>query len=271
MSVIDEFEAGERERGWLLEAIKTQGRVIGALVMRETRTRFGKSQLGYFWALAEPVGYVMFLSVIFGAINRHAPFGASMSLFFATGVLPFLLFNNIAKAVSSAFDANEALLSFPIVKPVDTLVARAILETATMLAVMIITLSIIVVTGGLHGPANLWIIAEAIIGLCLAGFGLGSINAVVMKLAGSWRNLYDVLTKPLMLFSGVFFLPDAMPQAVRDILSYLPTLQGIELFRSGFYEGYRSSVLDPGYLFAVGLVLCLLGLSGERILRLRAA
>ena len=271
MSVIDEIQSGESPRGWLIEAVKTQGRVIGALVMRETRTRFGKSQLGYFWALAEPVGYVMFLSVIFGALNRQAPFGASMSLFFATGVLPFLLFNNIAKAVSFAFDANEALLSFPIVKPVDTLVARAILETATMLAVMIITLSIIVVTGGLAGPSHIWTLLEAIIGLAVAGFGLGSVNAVVSKQFSSWRNVYDISTRPLMLFSGVMFLPDAMPQSARDILAYLPTLQGVELFRMGFYEGYRSSVLDPGYLFAVGLVLCLLGLSGERVLRLRTA
>ena len=140
-----------------------------------------------------------------------------------------------------------------------------------MLAVMIVTFSIIVIGGGLAGPSEPLLLLEAIIGLALVGFGLGSINAVVAMLFSSWRNVYDVLTRPLMLLSGVFFLPDATPLAARELLAYLPTVQGIELFRSGFYTGYRSSILDPGYLFAAGLSLCLLGLSGERVVRLKSA
>jgi capsular polysaccharide transport system permease protein len=258
-----------RPRGWLGEALRTQARVIGALVLRETRTRFGRSQMGYLWALAEPLGYILFLSLVFSAVSRQAPFGPSMAMFFASGILPFQLFHGVSRMVSNAFEANEALLHFPVVKPVDTLLARAALESATSLTVMLLVLPGIVGILGLSGPNDLAPMAAAFAGLVLAGFGIGTINAVAGQLYPSWRNVYDVVSRPLMIISGVFFLPDSLPPAARDLIAYLPTTQGIELFRHGFYEGYRSNILDPAYFFALGLGLTLIGLSAERAVRMR--
>jgi ABC-type polysaccharide/polyol phosphate export permease len=51
-------------------------------------------------------------------------------------------------------------------------------------------------------------------------------------------------------------------------VSYIPIAHGIELFRSGYYSGYRSTVMEVGYLFVFGLVLCLIGLAAERLMRL---
>jgi capsular polysaccharide transport system permease protein len=110
--------------------------------------------------------------------------------------------------------------------------------------------------------------AVALIGLSLNGFGVGAINAVIAKQFPSWRQIYDVSSRPLMLVSGVFFSLDMLPPGAREVVSYIPITHGLELFRSGYFSGYRSTVLDVGYLFVFGLVLCLIGLAAERLMRL---
>ena len=46
----------------IFAALQTQVRVIQALIIRETRTRFGEARLGYGWALLEPVLHILMLS-----------------------------------------------------------------------------------------------------------------------------------------------------------------------------------------------------------------
>ena len=70
------------------QALLVQTRVIGALVLREMRVRYGRSQLGYIWAILEPAAYVAAMTTMFSYLNQPPPFGASMPLFFALGIIP---------------------------------------------------------------------------------------------------------------------------------------------------------------------------------------
>lgn len=49
----------------LPDRLRSQCRVIGALIIRETRTRFADAKLGYGWALLEPILHITLLSVMF--------------------------------------------------------------------------------------------------------------------------------------------------------------------------------------------------------------
>jgi tetratricopeptide (TPR) repeat protein len=62
-----------------LERWRTQGRVIHALIIRETRTRFGDSKLGYGWALLEPIAHILMLSLVFAVLMRGRPRSARNS------------------------------------------------------------------------------------------------------------------------------------------------------------------------------------------------
>jgi ABC-type polysaccharide/polyol phosphate export permease len=69
----------------------------------------------------------------------------------------------------------------------------------------------------------------------------------------------------------VFFPLDSLPTGLRDAVAMIPIAHGVELFRVGYYAGYRSMALDPGYLLAAGLLLSLTGLAAERAIRMRGA
>jgi len=77
-----------RPRANFFEALQTQSRVIHALIIRETRTRFGDSKLGYGWALLEPILHILMLSLVF-AVMMHGqpPIGDQFFIFYYTGII----------------------------------------------------------------------------------------------------------------------------------------------------------------------------------------
>ncbi len=100
-------------------AVVIQARVIHALMLRETKTRYGKHKLGYLWALFEPVLQVMVFVILFTMGGHETVSGMPLVLFVLTGVTPFILFRNTMQQGLNAIDANRALLTFPQVKTFD--------------------------------------------------------------------------------------------------------------------------------------------------------
>jgi capsular polysaccharide transport system permease protein len=75
------------------------------------------------------------------------------------------------------------------------------------------------------------------------------------------------VTRLLMFFSGVSFMPDYFPPHLRYILSFNPLLHVVHLFRLGFYPTYPTIMLDRGYLISCAIVLFVAGLVIERVSR----
>ncbi len=77
-------------------------RAIGALVMREMSTTYGRSPGGYLWAIAEPVAGIALLSIVFGLIARSPPIGDNFPIFYATGFLPFGLYRELELKIAKS-------------------------------------------------------------------------------------------------------------------------------------------------------------------------
>jgi tetratricopeptide (TPR) repeat protein len=73
-----------------LTRLNSRARVLHALIVRETRTRFGESRLGYGWALIEPVTHILLLSAVFSLLMHGSPpLGTHFFLFYFTGLVPY--------------------------------------------------------------------------------------------------------------------------------------------------------------------------------------
>lgn len=249
------------------QTLKCQARIVGALILREMRVRFGRSQLGYLWAIAEPLSYMIAFSAMFYFVDRHPPFGNSMPLFFAAGIVPFQLFRNMCNQLSGAFGANQALMTYPIVHPLDTIIARSILEVATSLLIMVVVFSALVVATGAPLPANIVRISEAIVLLTLLGFGFGLMSAVIITRINAWQNVVRMIMTPMLFLSGIFYSLDSLPPNLRDILAWNPVLHGVEMFRDGYYTNYRANDIDAFYLLICGILLAFFALAMERTIR----
>ncbi len=244
-----------------------QARVIAALVLRETRAAFGTSQFGYLWAIVAPAAGVGLLVFIFSLVDRQPPFGASLALFFATGVLTLEFFTKLSNALMTAFDANKALLTYPLIKETDALFARLILIAATYALIMVLFYSALTILGLADPPAYPERLLQAFGATAFFGFGFGTINAVAISLFGSWIHIEKVLTRPLFFLSGIFYIPSLLPPEVIAVLKWNPILHLVEWMRTGYYPNYESTVINHAYPIGLAVLLTLLGLTGERVFR----
>ncbi len=248
-----------------LQALNVQGRVISALTLRETRSRYGNKKLGFFWALFEPFAHIAVFIGIFSALGRNSPLGDNIGLFILTGIVPWLLFNNIVTLVMNGSQANKALMGYPQVMPIDITISRVILEVATLFLVFIFFLGIAVYLG-VHVEINNFLLMMQPIGLLiLFSTGLGLINAAIVNYYPSYDNIYSALSRPLYFMSGVFFTADFLSEDVYKYLYYNPLLHTMEWVRSGFYSSFNSQRYDPEFVIMVSLIVFALGLLADRM------
>jgi len=247
------------------QALSVQGRVISALTLRETRSRYGSSKLGYFWALFEPFAHVMVFIGIFSALDRASPLGKSIGLFILTGIIPWLLYSNIVSKVMAGSEANKALLGYPQVMPMDIAISRVILETVTLVLVMLIFLGLAVYLDvSIRIDSFLQMMSAAGL-IILFATGIGLINGAIIQRYPSYRNIYSALSRPLYFVSGVFFTADFLSPEAYNMVQYNPLIHLIEWFRSGFYTSFDSNLYNPYYAISVCLGIFIMGLIAERM------
>jgi capsular polysaccharide transport system permease protein len=247
--------------------LSLQLRVLLALILRETRATFGTSSFGYIWAIITPTASVGLLVFIFSLVGRQPPFGSSLALFFATGILTLNFFKELSGKLMSVFNANRALLTYPVIKDIDTLLARSILIIITYLLIMFIFFTSLVALNLAHLPTHIEQLLFAFFSTALLGLGMGTMNAVITSIWDTWTQIEKVLTRPLFFISGIFYVPSLLPIEAISVLKWNPVLHLIEWFREGFYPNYNSFVLNRSYPIYLGIFLLLVGLAGERFLR----
>ena len=238
----------------------THTRIVSALLIREMSTRFGNKPGGYIWALLDPAAHVLMLTTIFQAIAHLPPLGTSFPLFFATGYIAFQFYQATSGYLNDALKANKALLSYPNVAPIDTLVARFLLQTGTTTFVAIIVLGSIGLIQRTPLVLSWGYIIEASSAAVLLAFGLSLTNTVLFMRYPIYEKVFQIVNRPLFMLSGVFFMPDALPHPFREFLLYNPIVHIIMLFRKGFYPEYRAAVLDVGYLYSWVFAMLMVGM-----------
>jgi capsular polysaccharide transport system permease protein len=251
-------------------ALAERRRVILALMLRDMRTRFGRSRLGYVWAVLEPIGHLATLGLVFHHLNMAPPpLGNDLFLYYITGLLPFLMFGHLAQELMHARGGGAAMMRLPVVGPLDLIAARAALQFATEIAVMIVILAAAGVLIGQGWPNDPLVAAAALLALGAFASGVGLCNCVLAEFQPAWETLFAAIVRLMYFASGIYYSPIAMPAPLREVLVWNPVLQGIEWFRAGFYGGYEPHWLAPDYLLGAALLALLLGLAAERAARPR--
>ncbi len=249
----------------LLNALSVQGRVISALTLRETRSRYGNRKLGFFWALFEPFAHVGVFIAIFSGLGRSAPIGDSIGVFILTGIMPWLLFNNLVSTIMNGLGANKALLGYPQVMPMDIVISRVLIEFSSITIVFILFIGFAIFLGISIKIDNFIQLLSATALFIILGMGIGLINAAILISTPSYSNIYSAISRPLYFASGVFFTADFLSPGAYQILSYNPLLHMMDWFRSGFYPSFNSTLYDVKYTLIVTFVVFFIGLLAERL------
>ncbi|MBY6006624.1 ABC transporter permease [Salipiger bermudensis] len=234
-------------------------RAVSALMLREMATRYGRSPGGYLWALLEPLGGIMVMALGFSLLLRSPPLGNSFMLFYATGFLPFSLYQGIARFVGGSIEFSKPLLQYPAVTWVDAAIARFLLNALTGILIALLLISGIMIVSETRALVELPPIVTAMSLALLIGLSIGVLNCALFGLFPVWTQVWGIFTRPLFLASGVLILYDDLPTSVQNILWYNPLMHVTGLMRSGFYPSYRADYVDLTYCLATGLIPLFLG------------
>lgn len=237
------------------------------MIMRDLKSRAFGSEWGFLFTTCWPLVHIVLLILINAGAGRAAPYGESSALWFASGVIPFMAFSYVSRFTVLGVVMNRSSMMIPIVKMSDLLLARIVLEVLSTAIVVIVLIFAFWVLGIDFTPVNLTEAFYALFASIFLGIGFGVLNGIVGAFLPMWVTGYFLSMIILWIASGVLFVPDALPQAVQDALSYNPALQCVEWMRSAYYEGYGSHILNKPYVLWWGGGTLLAGLLGERLFR----
>ncbi|WP_147297621.1 ABC transporter permease [Parasphingopyxis lamellibrachiae] len=253
----------------LRQCLVVMGRVIFAVIMRESRTRYGSSNIGYAWAIIDPLMLLAVFIGIFAVLGRSSPVGSPVSVFFVTGIVPLLFWRGAVGQGATAVSASLGLLTYPQVMPADIIVARILLEAATTVFVIFIFIV------GLQLVADVspsWFLGDpvqlllAMLALFYFTFGTMFLSSSLARIIPVWINIWGYMSRPLFLLSGIFFTLEQMPESVRYYLLFNPVAHLVEWIRSAAIPTFESDVYSITYPMAFGTVSLIIGLVVDRIL-----
>ena len=137
-----------------MREVKKQARIIGALVMRELITRYGREGLGFLWLILEPLVFCFGVMGMWALLKPEYEHGVRVAPFVMTGYMGLLLFRHIVAVFSGAIQANIGLLHHRRVKPLHIYLTRGILETAGgALAYTVVYVTLLII-GVVNPPSN---------------------------------------------------------------------------------------------------------------------
>ncbi|ARQ02315.1 ABC transporter permease [Pseudorhodoplanes sinuspersici] len=255
------------QKDLLLGGLAVQARVIGALMLRDMRTRFGRTFFGYVIQVLWPLTHLLVVMSIYLVIRRLMPFGTSPAVFLGTGILPYILCLYPARMISMSLVQNQPLLYFPIVKSVDVVLARGFLETITSFWVIAIFCFILYVFGVEVMPIYPEQALLAIFATIYLGFSIGFLGAVLCKIIKFWIVVVFIMLILMYVTSGAFVYVAALPPRIQYYMSWNPLFHSVEWLRSAYYDGYGNDILDRGYLVGFASVNLFAGLVAEKVIR----
>lgn len=236
-------------------------RTIVALMLREMSTTYGRTPGGYLWAIAEPVAALMVLSIGFSLVLRTPPIGNSFLLFYASGYLPFSLYVTIQNTVSRSINFSRPLLRYPAVSWMDALLARFLLNGITNLTVAIIVFVGVLAVQDTGISLQMGTLALSFFMAAMIGLGAATINCVLFGLYPLWEMVWGIISRPLLIASGILYLVDDLPQLAQDILWFNPLVHVTSVARDAVYGLNHSDYVSLPYVFGLsfgGLTLGLL-------------
>ncbi len=239
------------------EALRAKRNVMSAVILRDMRTRFFNHGLGFLIVSLWPLAHMLILLLIYTLMGRKAPFGDSLNVFFATGLIPTLAFMYVSRFMSLSLIINRSMLSFPAVYIVDVMLGRALLEIIAAYLTLIFMILIIYALGDNPFPADPREAVEAYLSVMLLSVGVGILVGVIVMFSPFFATIYALAMILVYITSGTLFVISNLPDVFSRPLSYNPVVHAVEWMRVAYYPSYSTKILDKEYIIGFG-VTCLL-------------
>ena len=222
--------------------------MVDALTYRELRTRVSEVRGGFLGVLLQPLGLLAIWMIFLSILNVHRGGSLNVVLFLTSGIVLFSIFATIANRSITAIQANEALLFYRPVKPIDTVISRTVCESGLFFCCMFVML------------AGTWIYLDQVVmsdlGLFLVsillatslGFSTGVIFMTASHILPAFSQVAIWIPRVLWFLSGVPFRYWNFPDWTRPFFVWNPLMHCIELNRKAMSDEYFTPDANLNYV-----------------------
>ena len=237
-----------------------QSQIIGALMMREMATRYGRRGLGFLWVVGEPLLFCFGVILIWTFIRHRNDHGLGVAPFIMTGYMSLLLLRHSISFSLSAVGSNLGLLYHRALGPLHFYLTRNILELAGATAAFIVVYLTLLLFHQAELPHDWLLFYSGWLLMWLMATGTGFIFSGLATRFEAMERIVPLLSYAMIPLSGVFFMMDWLPEGVREKYLWIPFPNAIEMIRAGVFGEFVPTHFNAAYAIATALLLILVGL-----------
>jgi capsular polysaccharide transport system permease protein len=248
--------------GW-----RIQRRVVGALMIRELVTRFGRENIGFLWIMVEPLLFAVLVGILWRFMKGPEEHGISVVAFVASGYIPLTFFRNSVTRAVRIFTVNSSLMYHRQIKVLDFVFVRVLIEMiGSMMAYFFIAVLLISI-GEFPVPDDLWLLLSGWFLYCLFTFSLCLVLAPLSEMSDVLEKIVPVTTYIMIPFSGTFNMVAWLTPQAQAAMFYSPFVHGMEMMRQGIFGPGVNAKWDPSVPIAASVIFTLIGLAMCRRVR----
>ena len=238
---------------------RIQRRVVGALLLREMLTRFGRHNIGFLWLFAEPMLFTVGVLAIWTLYHSNrTPF--PLTAFCVSGYATVLLWRNTIGRCGNAVGPNRALMHHRNVRVIDLFLARIVLEIAGASVSFMVLLAFFILVGVIAPPDDVTKMVLAWLLLAWFSASMALIVGPLATLSEPFERFWHVFAYLFLPASGAFYALTMLPEHLQAIAIWVPTVNCSELLREGLFGANIGARYNVYYVAMVNLALMIPGL-----------
>ncbi|MGE6694402.1 ABC transporter permease [Sphingobium limneticum] len=250
----------------LAKSLVVEGRVIWALLLRETLTRYGRHNIGVLWLFVEPMLFTLGVTTLWTLTGLGHGSSLPIAAFAITGYSSVLLWRNMPSRCVGAVEPNASLMYHRNVKLMDIYISRVLLEGAGSTISFTILSLFFWYLGWIDLPEDVLKVIGGWFMLGWFGASLGIFIGALSERSEIIDKLWHPTTYLLFPLSGAGFMVSGLSPAFQKVVLTLPMVHGVEYLREGFFGSKVHSIYDMSYMASFNLALTILGLIQVRYL-----
>lgn len=218
--------------------------LLWQLVLREVRSRYKQSILGYAWVILNPLVQLLVYSFVFSVIFRFPTGNIPYSVFLFIGLLPWIyLQSSLSTATLSLVDSSDLLKK--VYFPREVLIYSVIIsKSIDFLFACLILIIFLIYYRISPAPTAIFILPIFLIQVILMT-GIGLILSTSNLFYRDIQYLVNLLLMLWMYLTPVVYSLSLVPERFIFIYKLNPMV--------GIIEGYRSAIFN--YSFDTGTIL----------------
>jgi capsular polysaccharide transport system permease protein len=251
-----------------LRSLAIQRRVVGALIMRETYTRFGRENLGFAWIFGEFLVFALPIIAMWRLVRGPYQHGIMVVPFVWSGYLPILLFRHMGQRMLYAARGNMALFYHRNVTPFDAILSRMAIEIIGNYGAAVFAYLLLYWIGVVRWPRDMPLLFLGYFYMTWWCVAVGLVIAAFSERTPIFEKVWSPISYMYLAASGFPYMAAWLPGWLRPtMLAVMPSLPCYEMIRGGIFGLALRVYYDIPQLSFTLAAITLFGLLGLRDVR----